>query len=131
MKTHLTFTLLLLFGFSSMAQSSTFDSIEDAIAIKPSLTLIDFSDQSFAISNYSFSFNSYTYSQNTPKQRNAFHMSPSTTEIMKDDFVVFSHQDLKKNLNSITLYLALPAKVKACLRMQNQKNALNVTGVVK
>ncbi|MFK7834384.1 MAG: hypothetical protein AB8B52_14005 [Winogradskyella sp.] len=97
MKTYLTFIVLLLVGFISTAQYSTFDTIEDAISIKPNLTLIDWSDESFSMAETTSKFNSFKYAQNLTKQLNDLDMSVSMIEPMREGFIVFSPDNLKRN----------------------------------
>ena len=97
MKKQIAFTLILIIGFATEAQTSIFDNIEDSITIRPTLTLVDFNDKSFAVSDNLIFFNTYSYLQKITKQKHEFHMVSSAPEVMREDFVVFSHKQLKNN----------------------------------
>jgi len=97
MKTHLIFISLLIIGFIGTAQNSTFKTFEEAIAIKPNITLIDLSDKSLSLIENTPRFNAFKYSKHIKNQLEGFDMTISVTETTRDGFLVFSPEKLKKN----------------------------------
>jgi hypothetical protein len=90
MKTLFSFILLLIICFNSAAQESKFSIIKDITFTKSRLILVDFTDKIVT-------FNAFKYSKNLSHQLNRFNLTLSTTETMKDGFVVFSPKHLKRN----------------------------------
>lgn len=76
------------------AQNSSF---EESIAIKPSITLIDFSDLSFSQIDYTPKFSDLKYTQDLKTRTENFQMDISGSEIVREGFMVFDSKRLKRS----------------------------------
>lgn len=97
MKLQLFFICLLIVGFKSNAQNGTSKTIEEAIAIKPSLTLIDFSDKSLSMSSATPKFSALKYAQDLKNKPEGFHMDIPTNQTVRAGFTVFHPNTLKRS----------------------------------
>ncbi len=97
MKFYLIFIYLLIVGFMSTAQNATSKTIEEAIAIKPSLTLIDFSDKSLSMTATTPKFSALKYAQGLKNKPEGFHMDIPTTQTVRAGFTVFHPNNLKRS----------------------------------
>lgn len=97
MKTHSIFILLIIFSVIATAQNSKFDNIEDSIAIKPTLTLIDLSEFSFSKNATSPKFNTFNYCKKLSIEPVGLKVDMAKIEIKRDGFIVFSSENLKKS----------------------------------
>lgn len=97
MKTRAIFILLLMLSFIATAQNSKFNCIDNSITIKPTLTLMDLNEFSFFKNDTSSKFNTYGYSEKLNTQLVGLKFDIEKIEIMRDGFIVFSSEDLKRS----------------------------------
>ena len=97
MKTHSIFILLLISSIIAAAQESKFNSVEDSITIKPTITLKDLSEFSFYKNDTSSRLYTFDYSKKLNTQLVGLKFDMEKIEIMRDGFIVFYSKGLKSS----------------------------------
>ncbi|NRD22114.1 hypothetical protein HNV10_02605 [Winogradskyella litoriviva] len=86
-----------MLSFIATAQNSKFNSIEDSVTIKPTLTLMDLNEFSFFKNDTSSIFSTFDYSKKLNTQLVGLKFDMAKIEIMRDGFIVFYSKGLKSS----------------------------------
>ncbi|WP_407557100.1 hypothetical protein [Winogradskyella sp. 4-2091] len=97
MKTGSIFILLIMSSIIATAQKSKFNSIEDSIAIKPTITMMDLSEFSFTNNDTSPRLKPFNYTEKLSNHPAGLKVDMAKIEVMRDGFIAFSSENLKKS----------------------------------